>query len=172
MLLEYGQENLKLSEPLAEVSANIAEVQALLKERTKDQMALRNAHARLSAITKNSATLKQRHAQLEDEYAKLERERDQLYNSFEGTLQRVQHQSEFQNQSLEQRLRAVEASATKSAEQVEEIISAANLDAGEMGRVMSSLNQMLAAKDSALTGFFCLSLIFGILFFFTSLTLV
>jgi len=34
--------------------------------------------------------------------------------------------------------------------QVEEIIKAANLDAQEMSRVMSSLNQMLAAKDASL----------------------
>jgi hypothetical protein len=34
--------------------------------------------------------------------------------------------------------------------QVEEIIQAANLDAGEVARMMSSLNQMLAAKDEAL----------------------
>ena len=43
MLLDYEIENQKLSEPLSKVSAEIAELQVLLKERTKDQMAFRNA---------------------------------------------------------------------------------------------------------------------------------
>jgi len=150
MLLDYVQENQKLSEPLAKVTAEIADLQASLRERTKDQMALRNAHSRLAAIGKFSAELRQSQGQLEEEYSKVERERDQLYNSFEESIQRVQSQSEFHNQTLEQRLRAAEASAEKAALQVEEIIRAANLDSAEMARVMSSLNQMLAAKDEAL----------------------
>jgi len=150
MLLDYVQENKKLSEPLAMVTAEIAELQALLRERTKDQMALRNAHSRLAAIGKNSTDMRRGQEVLEEEYAKVERERDQLYNSFEDSIERVQQQSEFHNQALGQRLRAAESSAEKAGLQVEEIIRAANLDSGEMTRVMETLNQMLAAKDEAL----------------------
>lgn len=144
-------QNQKLSEPLQEVTKNIAHYQGLLRERTKDQMALRNAKSRLAAINKSAKTLTTQYSQLEEEYIKVERERDHLYNSFESSIGRVQQQSEFQNQALEQRLKSVEANASKAATQVEEIIRAANLDAAEMARVMQSLNQMLAAKDSAIT---------------------
>lgn len=150
MLLDYVQENQKLSEPLAKVTAEIAELQTSLRERTKDQMALRNAHSRLAAIGKSSIELRAAQQALEEEYANVERERDQLYSSFETSIQRVQQQSEFHNQSLEQRLAAAEASAEKASLQVDEIIRAANLDATEMTRVMEALNQMLAAKDEAL----------------------
>ena len=150
MLLDYVQENQKLSEPLAKVTAEIVELQTSLRERTKDQMAFRNAHSRLATIGKNSSDLRANQQSLEEEYAKVERERDQLYNSFEESIQRVQQQSEFHNQSLEQRLCAAEASAEKASLQVDEIIRAANLDSTEMTRVMESLNQMLAAKDEAL----------------------
>ena len=150
MLLDYVHENQKLSEPLAKVTAEIVELQTSLRERTKDQMAFRNAHSRLATIGKNSAELRANQQSLEEEYAQVERERDQLYNSFEESIQRVQQQSEFHNQSLEQRLSAAEASADKASMQVDEIIRAANLDSTEMTRVMESLNQMLAAKDEAL----------------------
>jgi len=150
MLLDYVQENQKLSEPLALVTAEITELQALLRERTKDQMALRNAHSRLTAIGKNCTDFRREQEKLEDEYAKVERERDQLYNSFEESIERVRQQSEFHNQALGQRLRAAETSAEKAGMQVEEIIRAANLDQGEMARVMDTLNQMLGAKDEAL----------------------
>ena len=63
---------------------------------------------------------------------------------------RVQQQSDFHNQALEQKLRSAEAAVQKTAVQVEEIIRAANLDATEISHVMTSLNQMLAAKDDAL----------------------
>lgn len=150
LLVEYGIENVRLSEPLTEVTARIAEVQALLKERAKDQMALRNAHARYASLKKASVAVKLQQKTLEADYMKVEKERDQLYGTFEDTLNKVHQQSEFHNQVLESRLRALEGSAEKSALQVEEIIRAANLDSSEMSKVMNSLNQMLAAKDDAL----------------------
>lgn len=150
LLLEYAQENVKLSEPLSKVSAEIASFQALLKERAKDQMAFRNANARLTSIQKHSLEVKQRFKELEEQYNSVERERDQLYNSFEDTLHRVQQQSEFQNQTLEQRLRSLETNAEKTSLQVEEIIRAANLDPSEMARVTSSLRQMLSAKEDSI----------------------
>ena len=150
LLYEYVLENQKLSEPLSKVSAEIAELQTLLKERTKDQMALRNANSRLAAINRNSSTVKQKLKQLEDEYSQVERERDSLYNGFEESIQRVRAQTEFQNQALEQRLRAAESNVEKAALQVEEIIQAANLDSNEVARMMTSLNQMITAKDNVL----------------------
>jgi chromosome segregation ATPase len=149
-LLEYTQLNQKLSAPLAEATAEIAELQALLRERTKDQMALRNAHSRLAAIGKSSVDLRREQEALELEYSEVEKERDQLYSSFSESIERVQQQSEFHNQALGQRLKAAEASAQKASMQVQEIIRAANLDGAEMTRIMETLNQMLAAKDEAL----------------------
>mmetsp|Transcript_67133 Transcript_67133/g.132183 ORF Transcript_67133/g.132183 Transcript_67133/m.132183 type:complete len:479 (+) Transcript_67133:66-1502(+) len=150
LLQEYVIENQKLSKPLAEVSGDIASLQTDLKERSKDQMALRNANSRLSAIGKSSGTMRAKLSLLEDEYAQVERERDTLYSGFEESIQRVKQQSEFTNQALEQRLIAAEANVGKAGMQVEEIIQAANLDSGEVARMMGSLNQMLAAKEEAL----------------------
>ena len=48
------------------------------------------------------------------EYARVERERDNLYNTFEDTVGRVQQQSEFQNQALEQRWLRVWAALSSS----------------------------------------------------------
>ena len=59
-------QNQKLSEPLELVTREIAHFQGLLRERTKDQMALRNAKSRLAAINKSSKTLTLQYAQLEE----------------------------------------------------------------------------------------------------------
>jgi myosin heavy subunit len=150
MLLEYVQENQNLSKPLAKVSAEIAELQALLKERSKDQMALKNATSRLNAIRKKSTNLRESQQKLEEDYKIVEKERDELYNTFEETIRKVHQQTEFNNQALEQRLKNAEIAIDKTAVQIEEIIRVANLDVGEMSRVMASINQMIASKDDAL----------------------
>jgi myosin heavy subunit len=150
LLYEYILENQKLSEPLQKVSNEITELQTLLKERTKDQMALRNANSRLSSITKSSSSIRSKLKGLEEEYATMERERDALYTGFEESIQRVKAQTEFQNQALEQRLLAAESNVEKAALQVEEIIRAANLDNNEVARMMSSLHQTLTAKDEVI----------------------
>jgi growth arrest-specific protein 8 len=150
MLQEYTIENQKLSEPLSKVSSEIADLQGMLKERTKDQMALRNANSRLASIGKHSGEMSRKRHRLEEEFRKVESERDGLYHSFEEVLQRIERQSDFQNQALDQRLQEAEIHADRASVQVDEVIRAADLDAGEIQRVLSALSQMFAVKDEAL----------------------
>lgn len=148
-LLEYIDENVKLSEPLAKVSAEIVEVQTLLKERTKDQMALRNSHARLISMNKSTQTLRVQVKALEEDYAKMEQERDHIYHTYEDTLHRIQQQSDFHNQVLSQKLYTAEANSTKLVSQCNELILASNLDLGEMSTILSNLYNTVIAKDQA-----------------------
>lgn len=150
LLNEYIVENQKLSDPLTKVSNEISELQLLLKERVKDQMALKNANSRLISLQKSSNLMTQKLNLLEEEYKAVERERDFYFNTYDETIQKVKNQSDFYNQALEQKLIAAEMNVEKSAQQVEEIISAAKLDSNEVARMMTSLNHMLTAKDNML----------------------
>jgi myosin heavy subunit len=150
LLLEYEIENKKLSIPLMAAKTELEELQNQLKERPKDQMALRNVNARLAAVRNNASHTKQKLTQLQEEYAQVERGHSLLYNGFEESIQRVRAQSEFQNETLEQRLHAAQNNVEKAELQVQEIIGAANLDANEVARIITSLNYMLTAKDDAL----------------------
>ena len=89
-MLEYVQENQKLSELLAKVSAEIADWQVFLRERSKDQMALRNAASRLAFMNRQTVQLKSTQHQLEEECVKVEHDRDDVYNSFEENIRRVE----------------------------------------------------------------------------------
>ena len=91
--------------------------------------------------------MKQKLTQAHEEYHKVEKERDELFKSFEEGIQRVKQQSDFQNESLEQRIASAERAANMAAFQVEEIMKSAGLDGGEMAVVMSSLNAMLLSKE-------------------------
>lgn len=149
-LIDYNEENLKLREPLDKVSDEIKEYQKLLRERAKDQMALRNSHARLSSLSKAIVNLKLLVKSQDEEYSKVEKERDTLYNSFEETLVRIQQQSEFQNQTLQQRLITAKTNAITLASQTDEIIRSSNLDMGEIENIMLSLNQMITQKEDVI----------------------
>ena len=65
-LLEYKEMNQTLSLPLSQVTDEISKVQDQLKERTKDQMALRNASSRLSSVGKSISSLRTRLQLLEE----------------------------------------------------------------------------------------------------------
>jgi hypothetical protein len=83
----------------------------------------------------------------QEEYGRVEKERDELFKSFEEGIQRVKHQSDFQNEAIEQRIIVAERAAYLASFQVEEIVKSAGLDASEMSLVMSSLNAMLISKE-------------------------
>jgi hypothetical protein len=67
-LLDYTQENMKLSAPLQKVSADVAEIRANLRERAKDQLALKNTRARLAAMQHAVETLKKEYVLLQRLY--------------------------------------------------------------------------------------------------------
>ena len=65
---DYVQENTKLSEPLHKVSAQVVEVRATLRERHKDQLALKNAKARLVCMQHAVDSLRRDYAMLEQQF--------------------------------------------------------------------------------------------------------
>ena len=150
MLLEYIEENQNLSLPLLKISSKISELQVMLKERSKDQMALRNAMARLNSMRKKSTMLRESQLRLEEDYKAVEKDRDELYNTFEEAIHNVHQQAQFHNQALEQRLITAEVTVEKANQQIEEIMKAARLDVPEMSKVLASINEMLAAKEDTI----------------------
>jgi hypothetical protein len=71
------------------VSAEIAELQVLLKERGKDQMALRNAASRLSSVNKQTAVLKVTQHNLEDDFVRVETERGTSMHAYIHTYTHI-----------------------------------------------------------------------------------
>merc|ERR1711871_212811 len=135
---------------MGKISSKISELQVMLKERSKDQMALRNAMARLNSMRKKSTMLRESQLRLEEDYKAVEKDRDELYNTFEETIQNIHQQMQFHNQALEQRLVTAEVTVEKANQQIEEIMKAARLDVPEMSKVLASINEMLAAKEDTI----------------------
>ncbi|CAM9940803.1 unnamed protein product [Ascophyllum nodosum] len=149
LMQDISHENKRLSEPLKEALADVAELHSDLKDREKDRMSLTNAKARLKLKDEQLSEVRDSHRDLKTDFAKVVEEREQVYDTFEGAVKAVQQRSDFRNLALEQRMNAVEQSIEKAETQLTQIVEAAKLDPEDVDHVMSGLEEVLTAKNAA-----------------------
>ena len=150
LMHEISQENLKLKEPLAIAVAEVAELRAQLKDRQKDRLSLRNSRARLQVLEHQLQDLQDNHDQQLSDYSRIEKERNDLYASFEAAITDLRHKSDYENVLLEQKLDTMQTASDTAKEQVAQIINAAGLDASEMDRVSAALHTTLIQRNRSI----------------------
>lgn len=148
--LDISQENKKLSDPLLEAVAQVAEMRTKLKDQEKNRISLANARARLRVHEEQLAELRESYAELEAKFSEVERERDSMYNAFESAIKGVQQKSDFRNLILERKAEMLEQNVEKSKVQLEEVVRAADLDPNQVEQVVSSLDEVLSAKNKGI----------------------
>ena len=147
LMHDISQENHRLKEPLTIAVAEVADLRSQLKDREKDRLSLRNAKARLNVLESQLGTLRGEHAGTAAEYSSVEKERDELFNSFEASVKQVQQKTDFRNIVLDQKLGNMASSLENAEVQVKQIVAAANLDPVEAERVQASLDSTLNARN-------------------------
>jgi ubiquitin len=147
LMHDISQENKRLSEPLAAALKEVQELRHELKDKEKDMLSLRNAKARLAMLVSQYQSLETDHGTMDAEYKKVETERNQVYDSFEHTVQSVQRRSDFRNLVLERKLENMEEHMGKKSTQFDEVLSAANLDPQELAHVTGRLDEMLRVRN-------------------------
>ena len=90
-------------------------------------------------------------------YATVEKEHDELFNSFEASVKQIQQKTDFRNIVLEKKLGNMESSLENAQVQVKQIVGAANLDPIEMEKVQGSLEEALAARNQARAALCCVA---------------
>jgi hypothetical protein len=147
LMYDISQENRRLSEPLAVAVAEVADLRTQLKDQEKDRLSLRNAKARLIHLESNLTNLMSTQVELKEAFAKSEGERNELYETFERTVKEVRAKSDFKNLVIEQKLQGMKLNVEKAGVQLQEVVSAADLDQGEVARITASLDEMLEGKN-------------------------
>jgi len=147
LMHDISQENKRLSEPLAAALKDVQELRHELKDKEKDMLSLRNAKARLAMLEEQVKRLAEDHRKMEDEYLQVETERNQVYDSFEHTVQSVQRRSDFRNLVLERKLENMQNNLNKKSSQFDEVLTAANLDPNELSQVTQRLDEMLRVRN-------------------------
>ena len=87
-----------------------------------------SAKARLKVLGDQYKDLQWEHEVLEQRFAKVQTERDDLYKRFVSSIHEVQQKSNFKNLLLEKKLGALADTVEKKDAQLNEVLSASNLD--------------------------------------------
>ena len=90
------------------------------------------------------------HEVLEQRFEKVESERDDLYQRFVKAIHEVQQKSNFKNLLLEKKLSALADTLEKKEAQLNEVLSASNLDPTALTVVTRKLEDVLDSKNSAI----------------------
>merc|ERR1719461_83072 len=150
MMNEIKSENKRLTEPLTKAKEEVAELRRQLANYEKDKTALASTKSRLKTLSEDHRNLKWEHETLEQRFEKTQAERDELYKKFLKAIQEVQQKSSFKNLLLEKKLGALADTLEKKEAQLNEVLSASNLDPTALSVVTRKLEDVLDAKNSAI----------------------
>ncbi|XP_010877654.2 dynein regulatory complex subunit 4 [Esox lucius] len=143
-------QNKRLTEPLQKAKEELAELQKQLANYGKDKVSLAGTKARLKVADKEMKDLKWEHEVLEQRFSKVQVERDDLYKKFTQAILEVQQKSGFKNLLLERKLGALTDTLEKKEAQLNEILSASNLDQTALSMVTGKLEEVLDSKNIAI----------------------
>ncbi|KAM4608283.1 dynein regulatory complex subunit 4 isoform 2-T2 [Polymixia lowei] len=149
-MAEVLLQNKRLTEPLQRAKEEVAELQKQLLNYEKDKALLASARARLKVKDKEVKELKWEHEVLEQSFNKVQTERDELYKKFTQAIQEVQQKSGFKNLLLERKLEALTDTLEKKEAQLNEVLSATNMDPAALGVVTRKLEEVLDSKNVAI----------------------
>lgn len=148
LMYDIAQENKRLSEPLKIAVAEVESLKAGLKDAEKDKLSLKNAKARLRVMDSQVKALEAEHEALNGTFASVEAERAELYDQFESTVKAVARRSEFKNMILERRLDGLTDDFERKQEQLNQVLSAANLDPAVLSSVASRIDTVLDERNA------------------------
>ncbi|KAL8596846.1 Dynein regulatory complex subunit 4 [Nucella lapillus] len=149
-MAELIAENKRLTEPLQKAREEVEELRRQLANYEKDKETLRMTKARLKITEDDFKALKWEHEVLEQRFHKTQEERDDLYRKFVKAIHEVQQKSSFKNLLLEKKLSALADTLEKKEAQLNEVLSASNLDPTALTVVTRKLEDVLDSKNSAI----------------------
>ena len=147
LMYEISQENKRLSEPLTKALREVDDLRRQLASYEKDKASLAATKQRLADSEKSLKNLEWEHEVQTQRFAKVEKERDELYGKFERAIFEVQQKSGLKNLVLERKLEAVGDALEKKEAQLGEVLSASNLDPGTLAQVTRKLDEVLDSKN-------------------------
>ncbi|KAH3773858.1 dynein regulatory complex subunit 4-like [Dreissena polymorpha] len=149
-MAEITAKNKLLTEPLQKAQEEVEELKKELSNYEKDKETLRMTKARLKISEDDNRSLKWEHEVLEQRFEKTQEERDELYRKFVKAVHEVQQKSNFKNLLLEKKLGALADTLEKKEAQLNEVLSASNLDPTALTVVTRKLEDVLDSKNSAI----------------------
>lgn len=149
-MAEIQAENKKLVEPLHKANEQVADLQRHLSSYDKDKALLASTKLRLKETEENYSKLEWEHEVFNQRYDNTVKERDELYKKFVKAIHDVQQKSNLKNLLLEKKLGALGDTLEKKEAQLNEVLTASNLDPSALSVVTRKLEDVLDSKNGAI----------------------
>ncbi|XP_056667181.1 dynein regulatory complex subunit 4 isoform X1 [Monodelphis domestica] len=149
-MAEVMMQNKRLADPLQKAREELIELHRKLVNYEKDKQALTSTKARLKVTEKDLKDLQWEHEVLEQRFIKVQVERDDLYAKFNKAILEVQQKTGFKNLILERKLATMANVMERKEVQLNEILSASNLDPEALSVVSRKLEDVLESKNNAI----------------------
>lgn len=149
-MAEILAENKKLVEPLQKANEQVSDLQRQLLSYDKDKALLASTKGRLKETEENYSKLEWEHEVFNQRYDNTVKERDDLYKKFVKAIHDVQQKSNLKNLLLEKKLGALGDTLEKKEAQLNEVLTASNLDPSALSVVTRKLEDVLDSKNGAI----------------------
>jgi growth arrest-specific protein 8 len=149
-MAEVMTENKRLVEPLRKAEEENADLKRQLANYEKDKNSLKHSKARIKMLEKDMKQLDWEHEILEQRFSQIQKERDELYKKFVKAIHEVQQKTSLKNVLLERKLQTLADTLEKKEAQLNEVLSASNLDPSALTVVTRKLEDVLDSKNSAI----------------------
>merc|ERR1711916_278653 len=106
--------------------------------------------ARVEELEKELKDLQWEHEVLEQRFAQVEAERDELYDKFVTTIHEVQQKSGFKNLLLEKKMSVLNDELEKKDAQLSEVLAASNIEPSALAAVTKRLEDVLDVKNKTI----------------------
>lgn len=144
---EIHKKNTDMSKPIADAETELKELQHKLQNYDKDKISLRLSRARVQLLEDQLRSMQMEQKMLKDRYTAVERERDQLYKTFEETVMAVQKRSNYKNEVLEKMLDEYKDMFQQKRAQFTAVLRATKLDPVVLQNVTRKLDDVLTSKN-------------------------
>jgi len=140
-------ENKRLTEPLNKALKEVEHLRHELANYQKEKESLLNQKARVKQLESEIKKLKWELEVMEQRFAKVQKERDELYEKFVSSIHEVQQKSGFKNLILEKKLEAISSSLETREVQLKEVIKTMSLDPTSVRDVTQNVENILEDKN-------------------------
>ncbi|GMH42905.1 hypothetical protein BSKO_10827 [Bryopsis sp. KO-2023] len=147
LMYEIAQENKRLSDPLTKALKEVEVLRQHCASYEKDKASLHQTKSRLAHAEKQLKNLEWENEVLQQRFNKVQGERDELYEKFEGSIYEIQQKTGLKCLMLEKRVESMDSEIEKKDAQVAEVLVAANLQPSAVQQVNKKLEEVLDNKN-------------------------
>ncbi|KAL7647451.1 UNVERIFIED_CONTAM: hypothetical protein RMT77_001047 [Armadillidium vulgare] len=146
------KKKLALIQELNQTKKQLSDAQRLLERYKSTQSNLKTLQSSYKTCQKDNDRLKLEIEELITKAKKIEKERDDLYNSFTDVISDIHRRSQMKSTLLEKRLTEISSELEKKDSVLSEVVKAANLDPVSFGTLSNKFESIVDEKNNIITG--------------------